>query len=282
MNGVKKNRSTTKSQTMPLLVSFLAVVTLASCAPPASGSPASGSLASGSPASVEGSPSAPLTRLPDDPEVEPVHTDIAPPPDRTVETMVLKEPPTDPKERAAILAQYAKLDPKKVVPKNLLEKAILTFDTNSTSFSNKNYLGVVDFSKRSNKARWFIIELKTGSVWSIHVAHGTGSDKDGDGYAESFSNVDGSNASSIGVYRTAEQYESSKFGKALRVDGLSKTNSNVRSRAIVIHPAWYVWEADVIEGRTWGCLGVSSSLSSELIDKIKNGSMILADLSGQK
>ena len=69
---------------------------------------------------------------------------------------------------------------------------------------------------------------------------------------------------------------------ALRVDGLSPTNSNVRERAIVIHSAWYVVEANIQPGRTEGCLGVSSSLSKKLIDQIKEGSMILADLSGTK
>ena len=93
----------------------------------------------------------------------------------------------------------------------------------------------------------------------------------------------GTNMSSLGVYRTAEPYESSKFGHSLRVDGLSTTNSNVRSRAIVIHPAWYVWESDTIApGRTYGCLGVSKSVSSKLIDQIQKGSMIYVGLSAAK
>ncbi|MEK7355149.1 MAG: murein L,D-transpeptidase catalytic domain family protein [Bdellovibrionota bacterium] len=224
---------------------------------------------------------APLAYMGDDGDVEEPNPVVPPAPDRTLKSGVLNPPATDPAEKARVLAKYTHLDPAKLVPKNLLEKAVLTFDANPASFPNKNVLGVVDFSKRSNKARWWIVDLKTGSVWAIHVAHGKGSDSNRDGYAEKFSNEHGTNASSLGVYRASETYDSSKFGYSLRVDGLSTTNSNVRDRAIVVHPAWYVRESNVVQGLTAGCLGVSSSLSKKLIDMIRNGSMILVDLSGQ-
>lgn len=224
---------------------------------------------------------APTAVLGDDGDVESgPRPEVPAAPDRSVTSGTLVEPTTDPVARAAVLEKYKHLDPNKVVPKKLLEKAILTFDANQSTFQNKNVIGVVDFSKRSSKSRWWIVDMKTGSVWGIHVAHGRGSDKNSDGYAEQFSNVWGSNASSLGVYKAAETYQSSKFGYSLRVDGLSPTNSNVRERAIVVHPAWYVRESNVVQGMTAGCFGVSSSLSRKLIDMIKNGSMILADLSG--
>lgn len=231
--------------------------------------------------SIDSETDAPLAHLPDGDEVEGFDGEAPPSPDRTLETFALNEPTVDPVQRQATLEKYKHLDPTKLVPRNLFEKAVLTFDANASAFPNKNYLGVVDFSKRSNKARWWIIDMKTGSVWAIHVAHGKGSDTNNDGYAEKFSNVYGSNMSSLGVYRAAETYQSKKFGYSLRVDGLSATNSKVRERAIVIHPAWYVSESNVIQGRTSGCLGVASNLSRKLIDMIKNGSMILVDLSGQ-
>lgn len=223
--------------------------------------------------------------LPDDPAREGT-AQAEPPaanPDRTIEALELKEPPSKPADQAAILAKYKHLDPTKIVARSILNKAILYYDTNIAKFTNRAYLGVVDFSIKSRNARWFVIDLKTGSVWAIHVAHGNKSDVNGDGIPETFSNVDGSNMSSLGVYRTAETYESEKFGHSLRVDGLSKTNSNVRSRAIVVHPAWYVWESSTIApGRTYGCLGVSKSVSQKLIDGIKNGSMIYVGLSTAK
>ena len=77
---------------------------------------------------------------------------------------------------------------------------------------------------------------------SFRVAHGHGSEEmRHDGYAKVFSNVPNSNASSLGLYRTAETYISDVYpGLAMRLDGLSPTNSNARSRFIVVHAAKYM------------------------------------------
>ena len=117
--------------------------------------------------------------------------------------------------------------------------------------------------------------METGSVWNIHVSHGKGSDSNHDGLAEKFSNVSGSNASSLGFYKTAETYQG-KHGYSLRLDGLSETNSKARPRAIVVHGADYVKDKEVIQGRSWGCPAVSRMHSKKVIDLIKNGSLILA------
>ena len=85
------------------------------------------------------------------------------------------------------------------------------------------------------------------------MSHGHGSEgKRDDGYAEVFSNVPGSNASSLGLYRTAETYRSDVYpGLAMRLDGLSPTNSNARSRFIVIHEARYM-DPGVVERKEDG------------------------------
>jgi hypothetical protein len=110
------------------------------------------------------------------------------------------------------------------------------------------------------------------------VAHGSGSDKANDGYAEKFSNVSGSNASSLGFYMTAETYNG-KHGLSLRLDGLSSTNSNVRARAVVIHGASYVSDSDIKAGRSWGCPAVSMASKDKVIKMLKGGSIIYAGLS---
>ena len=179
------------------------------------------------------------------------------------------------------LKKYAHLDPKRLVDDGLLEKAVLYFDANLTKTKNQNYLSVIDFSKKSTKSRFFIINMKTGEVLAIHTSHGKGSDANHDGYAESFSNASGSNQSSLGFYRTAETY-SGKHGLSLRLDGLSSTNSRARSRAIVLHGAGYVKESSVIQGRSWGCPAVAMDLRDSVIAKIKGGSLIYAGLSGVK
>lgn len=191
-------------------------------------------------------------------------------------------PKVDGAQASAIFAEYQHLDPNHVVPTKLLAKAVVYFDQNKKSFANKSYIVVCDFSSNSKNKRFFVINLASGSVVAYAVAHGSGSDPDNDGFATKFSNADGSNASSVGFFRTAETYDG-KHGLSLRLDGLSKTNSNVRSRAVVVHGADYS-EAAWIQtrghaGRSWGCFAVAMSLKTEVINKIKGGALIYADVS---
>jgi len=193
----------------------------------------------------------------------------------------LKAAQFSPSETAQILAKHSHLDPKRLVPSRLLEQAVIYFEANKTKFANQNYISVIDFSKKSTKARFFIINLKSGAVWALHTAHGSGSDTNHDGIAESFGNVSGSNKSSLGFYRTAETYQG-RNGYSLRLDGLSSTNSRARSRAIVIHGANYVRDANTIQGRSAGCPAVSHTNRDKMINQIKNGSLIYAHLSGAR
>jgi hypothetical protein len=178
-------------------------------------------------------------------------------------------------ERAAILAKYNHLDPNKIVPSNALSSAVIYYDRNQSRIRNKKYMSVIDFSKSSKQSRFFIINMDSGAVWAIHVAHGKGSDSNHDGYADKFSNSSGSNASSLGYYLAAETY-SGKHGLSLKLDGLSSTNSNARARAVVIHGASYVKEASVIQGRSWGCPAVTMSYRDKVIGLLKGGSLIYA------
>lgn len=182
-------------------------------------------------------------------------------------------------ETHQILSKYGHLDPQRVVPAKLLEQAVVYYEANKNRFSNKNFISVIDFSKKSSKPRFFVIDLVTGGVWALRTAHGSGSDHDHDGFATSFGNISGSKKSSLGFYRTAETYPGSN-GYSLRLDGLSTTNSKARSRAIVIHGANYVSDRTVIQGRSSGCPAVSHTNRDKLINRIKNGSLIYAALSG--
>jgi hypothetical protein len=188
-----------------------------------------------------------------------------------------KTPNLSPDERDAVLAKYADLDPNHVIPKSLLTTAILYFDTNKSVLKNTRYLTVVDFSAHSGKHRFFIVDTNSGAVEPHVVAHGSGSDPNNTGYAKKFSNVDGSNASSLGFYATGETYDG-KHGRSLRLDGLSSTNSNVRERAVVIHGASYVSEGRSQQGRSWGCLALPENAKDAVIDKLKGVSLIYAGL----
>jgi len=201
-----------------------------------------------------------------------------PPFDTTQPSLPLPELVASPE--MGLLKKYSYVDPEHMIPKGLLKEALQIYDGNSKLFPNREVISIVDFAQFSGNKRFYIVNMKKGSVWALRTAHGKGSDMDYDGYADQFSNVPGSNATSLGVYRTAETYYG-QHGYSLRLDGLSPTNSNARPRAIVVHGASYVREADVIQGRSWGCPAVAEEHYQEVIDLIKDGSMIYAGVSNE-
>ena len=115
--------------------------------------------------------------------------------------------------------------------------------------------------------------MESGEVEEHLVSHGRGSDSDHDGYATRFTNIPDSQTTSIGFFKTAESYTGNN-GYSLRLDGLSSTNSNARSRAIVIHGADYVGAGFNPIGRSWGCPALERKSTRSIIDRIKGGAMI--------
>lgn len=170
-------------------------------------------------------------------------------------------------------SKYSYIDPKHLVPDKPLKIALAHYDARKKALKNKNYLGVVDFTQFSGKNRFYIIDMRTGAVEAIPVAHGSGSDPNNTGYPTVFSNTPNSNMSSLGLYMTAETY-SGKHGLSLRLDGLQSTNSNVRQRAVVVHSANYVRRNAGKVGRSWGCLAIEEGLKTRLINQLKEGSLI--------
>jgi hypothetical protein len=178
-------------------------------------------------------------------------------------------------ERKTILAKYESVQ-HAGVRQELFEEAVLYYDTNLSHIPNKQYLTVLDFKAHSGKRRFFVMDMVGGAPVEPHVvAHGKNSDPDYDGWATSFSNVNGSLKSSVGFYYVAEQY-TGENGQSIRLDGLSPTNSNARERAIVIHGADYVEDGRSIQGRSWGCPALSRADILGVIAKLKSGSIMYA------
>ncbi|WP_051259644.1 murein L,D-transpeptidase catalytic domain-containing protein [Epilithonimonas tenax] len=125
--------------------------------------------------------------------------------------------------------------------------------------SDKAFL--IDFSISSSKFRFFVVDLNSGKIIQKGlVAHGDGSE---DGKADGllkFSNTDGSHCSSLGKYVMDEKY-SGKFGMSYRLTGLDETNSNARSRAIVLHRLSCVPDVEQTEEicLSFGCPMVSNN-----------------------
>lgn len=144
---------------------------------------------------------------------------------------------------------------------------------------------VLDFSAHSAAPRFHLVERASGRVLqTFRVAHGQGSEGPRrDGHAEVFSNVPDTNASSLGLYRTAEIYVSEAYaGLAMRMDGLSPTNSNARTRFIVIHAARYMepesWEGKRAgrPGLSDGCFAFSNADRDAVLSSLQGGALIYA------
>ncbi|WP_413577685.1 murein L,D-transpeptidase catalytic domain family protein [Bdellovibrio sp. HCB290] len=210
------------------------------------------------------------TVLPDDPAVEQA---VSTPAEPMVRAMASDVSTMSDYDRETILMKYDHVDPTNIVPTQSLIDALIYFEQNKASFNNKNYITIINYAQSSRTARFYIVDLNSGGVWPLHVAHGKNSDPDHDGNATSFSNASGSNKTSLGFFRTAETYNGS-HGYSLRLDGLSATNSNARARAIVIHGANYVSEASVVQGRSWGCPALTMAHRTQVIDALKGGSLI--------
>jgi len=145
---------------------------------------------------------------------------------------------------------------------------------------NPRYWAVIDFSKHSSVRRFYVLDRIGKTVFAHFTTHGNGSDPNHDGIADKFSNISGSNCSSLGFYRCAETYISSKNGLSLKLDGMDSGNSNARARAVVIHPASYASAAYIKAngkaGRSQGCPALDPTVSKDVIDMLKNGSPLMA------
>jgi len=155
-----------------------------------------------------------------------------------------------------------------------LARALAYLDRYGKNFKNKTYMAVVDFTLNSLKPRFFLVNIRTGAVEAYAVAHGKGSDPRHSNNARQFSNRVGSNATSIGFYRTGETYWGS-HGISQRLDGLSSTNSNARPRGLVIHTAKYVG-VNSAPGRSNGCFALGSRANDRVIRKLGKGALIYA------
>lgn len=140
----------------------------------------------------------------------------------------------------------------------------------------KNIFTLIDFTKPSTEKRLFVFDLNKGKLlYHTHVAHGRNS---GENYATSFSNKNGSHKSSLGFYLTGNTYQG-RNGYSMLLYGLEEgINDKALERAIVVHPAAYA-NPSVIAGngrlgRSFGCPALPQEVSKEIIDVIKDGSVM--------
>lgn len=143
---------------------------------------------------------------------------------------------------------------------------------------------VVDFAKHSSEPRLYRVDLRTGDGLDtpIRVAHGIGSDPDDDGYASFFSNVQESYTSSLGAALGAERYIGIN-GLSLRLDGLERSNNQMRERDIVLHSyapehrRYFNAQHVALRGRpgsSEGCFVVEPDKRELILQTLENGGFL--------
>ena len=169
---------------------------------------------------------------------------------------------------------YAEMKLDGVVNYSAFEQAFVGYCNADTK--RKDIMTVIDFSKPSTDERLYVIDMKRKKLlYSSHVSHGR---RSGENYATSFSNTKGSNQSSLGFYVTENTYQG-RNGYSLILNGLEKgINDRAKERAIVIHGADYA-NPSVIKssgrlGRSQGCPALPRDVSSDIIDIIKEGTLL--------
>jgi L,D-transpeptidase catalytic domain len=158
-----------------------------------------------------------------------------------------------------------------------LHAALASWDTLSARGEvHRPVLAVIDYGLPSTEKRMWVLDLSSGQVlFHELVAHGRNS---GDNLAQFFSNDGGTYMSSLGAFVTGETYDG-RNGYSLRLRGIEPSlNDRAEERAIVMHGAPYVDDGVARSlgrlGRSLGCPAVRPAVARELIDEIKDGSVL--------
>lgn len=163
-------------------------------------------------------------------------------------------------------------------------EALRTRAHNLKQFADENQCSqriaiMVDYSMPSGANRLFVWDLQNDKLlYACLVAHGRG--RGHDKYEPiKFSNEDGSHLSSLGRCRIAERYHG-RYGLAYRLDGLDTTNSNVRSRCIVLHahkavPTFQIFPFRIVHSQ--GCVMVSRKDMARIDELIRDERDVLLE-----
>jgi hypothetical protein len=161
----------------------------------------------------------------------------------------------------------------------LVARALDALAQHNALIWSRDVVAIVDFGLPSATPRLHLVNILAGTTTTLRVAHGKGSDPDHTGMLQSFSDVDGSAATSEGAYLTGPLY-TGVHGLSRRLIGLDPTNAHAEERAIVIHSAWYAAAAVAAQqgklGRSDGCFAVSPADIGLLLSSLGEGRLLYA------
>jgi len=145
---------------------------------------------------------------------------------------------------------------------------------------NQDIAFMIDYSLHSGYNRFFIIDLKKGTIIKKGlVCHGGGKGKNNSGIPTVFSNVSESHCTTLGMAVVGERAYSS-WGKNYKywLDGLETSNTNMRKRVVVLHAWEGVKDTEIYPNSlavSWGCPTVSVQLLDELDVVLKEHKKVL-------
>ncbi|HTE10276.1 MAG TPA: murein L,D-transpeptidase catalytic domain family protein, partial [Chitinophagaceae bacterium] len=122
----------------------------------------------------------------------------------------------------------------------------------------------IDMQVKSGKERFFVVNLANNTIIKKGlVAHGKGNEKFT--FDRKFSNGEGSNCTSLGVYKIGKAYNGA-FGLSYKLYGLNKTNNNALKRYVVLHSMGSIPDAvsKYPITQTEGCPAVAPAFLEEL------------------
>ena len=162
--------------------------------------------------------------------------------------------------------------------KDVLREALMGYYNLTGSVrSASSVLTIVDLSRPSQLKRlWVVDVVQQKTLFNTLVAHGKGT---GEVVATAFSNVNGSEQSSLGFYRTGRNTYVGKHGLSLKLQGLDPGfNTNAEKRSVVVHGAEYVCDDFVRKhghlGRSQGCPALPVAETAAIVQVIKGGSLL--------
>jgi len=189
---------------------------------------------------------------------------------------------------AAAPAQHRSVDSRRGAPRGVvapglapktLEMALRAYDrARKRGEVRRPILSIIDYSLPSTEKRLWVLDLEHRRVlFHELVAHGR---RSGENEAHAFSNIAGSQKSSLGVFRTGLEYRG-EHGRSLRLEGLEPgINDHAAERAIVLHGAPYVSDEFAARfgrlGRSLGCPVVRPAIADSLIETIRDGTLLFA------
>jgi hypothetical protein len=172
----------------------------------------------------------------------------------------------------------AVIDPLNVIADDLEAEALRSYAGHLQARPGAMRTGeivIVDFRKRSDERRLYIVDMTTGAVQAEYVSHGKGSDPGHTRIAARFSDVMSTGMSSVGAYVGLNRYRG-KHGASLRIEGLDPSNDNAYARAIVFHTAGYFQPALGLFGRSFGCFVVEPAVMERVYRAVESGGFLYA------